>query len=77
TAAYSCWTGRRFDIALQFLIQISSVGRIGLRHSTIKNAECIIGKQYLCQTAMVIMGLGLLSVSAAQGYDWSRSPGWL
>ncbi|CAL1275178.1 unnamed protein product [Larinioides sclopetarius] len=33
-----------------------------------KNAECIIGKQYLCQTAMVIMGLGLMSVSAAQGY---------
>ncbi|GFU01791.1 transposable element Tcb2 transposase [Trichonephila clavipes] len=33
-----------------------------------KNAECIIGKQYLCQAAMITMGLGLLSISAAQGY---------
>ncbi|GFY59206.1 uncharacterized protein TNIN_21841 [Trichonephila inaurata madagascariensis] len=33
-----------------------------------KNAECIIGKQYLCQAAMITMGLGFLSISAAQGY---------
>ncbi|KAG8189865.1 hypothetical protein JTE90_023372 [Oedothorax gibbosus] len=33
-----------------------------------KTTECIISKQYLCQAAMVAMGLGCLSINAAQGY---------
>ncbi|KAF8777982.1 hypothetical protein HNY73_014759 [Argiope bruennichi] len=54
----------QFHLGISFSIGSGIFGILLVK----KNAECIIGRQYLCQTAMVIMGLGLMSVSAAQGY---------
>ncbi|GIY34164.1 uncharacterized protein CDAR_9021 [Caerostris darwini] len=54
----------QFHLGISFTIGCGIFGVLLIK----KNAECIVGKQYLCQAAMVVMGLGFLSVSAAQGY---------
>ena len=34
-----------------------------------KNADCIVGRQYLCQAAMIAIGLSFLSINTAQDFN--------
>lgn len=36
---------------------------------TKKNADCIVGRQYLCQAAMVALGFSFISINTAQDYN--------
>ncbi|XP_057668640.1 monocarboxylate transporter 2-like [Diorhabda carinulata] len=47
----------------------TALGCVGFGFVIIKpSTQCLISRQYLCQTAMVGMGISLLALSAVQGY---------
>ncbi|XP_076275366.1 monocarboxylate transporter 2-like [Rhynchophorus ferrugineus] len=47
----------------------SALGCVGFGLITVKpSSQCLISRQYLCQTALIGIGISLLALSAVQGY---------